>query len=83
MAGPRFDFTINLGHILTFGSILLTLIVGWNQMDQRIARVEETLKNSTATLVEQVKQGSDLRALADRVSRNERLIEQLQARLGQ
>lgn len=71
MAGPRFDFTINLGHILTFGSILVTLIVSWVMFDQRLKTVEKTLETYTTTLVEQVRQGARIDALSERVARLE------------
>lgn len=75
MPGPRFDFSINLGHIITFTSILATIIVGWVTFDQRLKAVERTLETATATLVEQVRQGGRIDALADRVIRIERIIE--------
>ena len=71
MAGPRFDFTINFGHILTFGSILVTLIVSWVMFDERLKIVEKTLETYTTTLVEQVRQGARIDALSERVARLE------------
>lgn len=75
MTGPRFDFTINLGHVLTVGALLLTMIAGWMNFDARLTAVERTLATSTATLLEQVKQGAELRALTDRVTRIERIVD--------
>lgn len=75
MPGPRFDFTINLGHILTFGTMLATIIVGWVTFDQRLKTVEKTLETYTITLVEQVRQGGRIDALAERVARIERALE--------
>lgn len=75
MPGPRFDFTINLGHVITFGGLIITMAVGWANFDGRLRAVEKTLETATATLVEQVKQGADLRALTARVDRIERYIE--------
>lgn len=75
MNSPRFDLTINLGHVLTFGGLLVTMAIGWGAFDGRLTRVEEILRTATATLVEQVRQGTELRALSERVSRNERSIE--------
>lgn len=75
MAGPRFDFTINLGHVLTVAALLLTMIGGWMNFDARLTAVERTLQTSTATLLEQVKMGAELRALTDRVQRLEQLTD--------
>lgn len=46
MASPpenriRFDKTINLGHILTMGMFLVTIMTGWNMMDKRLLVLEE------------------------------------------
>lgn len=37
---PRFDPTINLGHLLTIGSVLVTLITGGAALHYRMAAVE-------------------------------------------
>lgn len=75
MTGPRIDLTINLGHILTFGSILVTLVVSWVMFDQRLKAVEKTLETYTITLVEQVRQGARIDALTARMDRVEREME--------
>lgn len=75
MTGPRFDFTFNLGHVVTFSGLLVTMAFGWANFDGRLRLVEETLRTSTATLVEQVKQNAEHRALAARVDRLERIME--------
>lgn len=75
MAGPRFDGTINLGHVLTMGGMLITMAIGWANFDGRLRAVEKTLETATATLVEQVRQGAELSAVAERVARIERQLE--------
>lgn len=75
MPTPRFDLTINLGHIITFGGLLVTMAVGWATFDGRLRAVERTLETATATLVEQVRQGAQLAAVSDRVTRLERIAE--------
>lgn len=37
----RFDKTVNLGHILTMGMFLVTIMAGWNMMDKRLLVLEE------------------------------------------
>lgn len=76
MPGPRFDFTINLGHVITFGGLLVTMTIGWATFDGRLRAVERTLETATATLVEQVRQGAQLAAVSDRVTRLERVAEE-------
>jgi phage-related minor tail protein len=75
MTGPRFDFTINLGHVISVGSVIVVMIGGWVAFDYRLKAVESTLANFTQTLIEQVKQGRDLAAIENRVSRLERITE--------
>ncbi|MDB5822151.1 MAG: hypothetical protein JWR21_855 [Herminiimonas sp.] len=37
----KFDKTINLGHLITIGVFLVTLLLQWNMMDKRVAILEE------------------------------------------
>jgi len=75
MPSPKLDLTINLGHVITFGGLLITMAVGWASFDGRLRAVERTLETATATLVEQVRQGAQLAAVTDRVTRLERMAE--------
>jgi phage-related minor tail protein len=75
MNGPRLDFTINLGHVISVGSVIVVMIGGWVAFDYRLKTVESTLANFTQTLIEQVKQGRDIAAIENRLSRLERITE--------
>ncbi|WP_169194919.1 hypothetical protein [Devosia sp. MC1541] len=75
MAGLKFDSTINLGHVITLGGVVVTMIMGWSNMDTRLRSVEKTLETVTTTLIEQVRQGSELQALTQRVERVERIVD--------
>lgn len=75
MPALRLDLTINLGHVITFGGLLVTMAVGWATFDGRLRAVERTLETATATLVEQVRQGAQLAAVSDRVTKLERVAE--------
>lgn len=75
MSGPKFDLTINLGHVITFGGLIVTMTIGWATFDGRLRAVEKTLETATSTLIEQVKQGGELRALTQRVERVERIVD--------
>jgi len=75
MSGPKIDFTINLGHIITFTGLIVTMALGWSTFDGRLRAVEKTLETTTATLVEQVRQGSAIQALDQRMQRVERIVD--------
>jgi len=75
MPSPKLDLTINLGHVITFGGLLITMAIGWATFDGRLRAVERTLETATATLVEQVRQGAELSAVSERVDRLERMAE--------
>lgn len=42
--GVRFDNTINLGHLLTFAGLLITIMVSWTTLDKRVVVLEESRK---------------------------------------
>jgi hypothetical protein len=75
MTAPKFDFTINLGHVITFGGLIVTMSIGWATFDGRLRAVEKTLETTTATLVEQVRQGSMITAMDQRMQRLERIFD--------
>ena len=41
MTGPRFDWTINLGHILTFVGFIGSGVILYSTLDKRIQRMED------------------------------------------
>lgn len=75
MPAPRFDFTINLGHVLTITGLVVTMAIGWANFDGRLRTVEKTLDTATQTLVEQVRQGAWIDAVVARVDRLERIVD--------
>ena len=46
--GVKFDNTINLGHLLTFVSFLITIMVSWTTLDKRVVVLEESRKAQAA-----------------------------------
>lgn len=38
-----FDPTVNLGHLITFAGFLLTIAVGWSELDKRVSLAEAEL----------------------------------------
>jgi hypothetical protein len=49
--------------------------IGWATFDGRLRAVEKTLETTTATLVEQVRQGSMITAMDQRMQRLERIFD--------
>ena len=47
MKKVRFDPTINAGHLLTFVGFLVTIFIGWTNLDKRVVVLEEN-KNAQA-----------------------------------
>jgi len=45
---PRFDPTINLGHLITFVGFLATGFGAWATLDKRLVVLEENRKTQTA-----------------------------------
>jgi hypothetical protein len=73
--GPRFDFTVNLGHVLSVSAILTTMIIGWAQFDARLQAVEKQQAVATSVLLEQVRQDGRLNGIELRLTRLERFYE--------
>lgn len=61
MRGPRFDPTINLGHILSAGVFLVSAGAAWMNMDARVSRAESeiaTLKQRDGDLAKDAKEAA-------------------------
>lgn len=79
----RFDKTVNLGHLLTMGMFLVTIMTAWNVMDKRVAVLEEAraaqrerdaLQDSTAK--------DDRQSVKDALTDLRRSVEKLSDRVG-
>ncbi|MEJ2378041.1 MAG: hypothetical protein P8Y71_22550 [Pseudolabrys sp.] len=75
---PRFDPTINYGHILTAATFIaagLAAFLGMNvelqDLNQRVARVETTLQQLANIVVVSARQDERLKAIERRVDRLE------------
>ena len=76
---PRFDPTINYGHILTAVSFIIAGTAAYYGMraelqnvDQRVARIESTLQQLANVVVLTARQDEKLTAIERRVDRIER-----------
>lgn len=59
MRGPRFDPTINLGHILSAGVFLVSAGAAWMNMDARVSRAESEIATLKQRDMEQAKEAKD------------------------
>lgn len=65
MTAPRFDPTINLGHLLTAVVFVFTLGGVWYVTDHRLASVEKQITQLSTIVIEQAR-FSEWRAQIDR-----------------
>lgn len=75
---PRFDPTINYGHILTAASFLAAATAAFigtkvelENLDQRVAKIEATLQEFANVVVITARQDERLKAIERRVDRLE------------
>lgn len=68
----RWDGTVNLGHLLTMGAMLLTLMMGYSTFDKRLSLVEAGMARQTEVLDRSIRFDEQLRAVRDRVDKMER-----------
>lgn len=73
--GFRFDFTINLGHVLSAGVMIAAMVMGWANFDTRLAAVEKQFSTATTLLLDQTRLSERMSALDMRMARIERLLE--------
>jgi hypothetical protein len=65
MTGPRFDPTVNLGHLLTAVVFVFTLGGVWYVTDHRLASVEKQINQLSTVIIEQAR-FSEWRSNTDR-----------------
>ncbi len=69
----RWDGTINLGHLLTMGAMILSLFLGYTTFDKRLTLVEAQMARQTEVLDRSIRFDEQLRAVRDRVDKLERM----------
>ena len=65
----RFDPTINLGHIISAGTMVIMMTMGWSQLSSRLEMVE--------------KQVAGMSALIERSIRTDTRVDELSRRIGE
>jgi hypothetical protein len=69
---PRFDPTVNLGHLISLGGVIVTIIGGWYVMDHRLSALERNFEKLSVAVVELVRFDERLKEVARRVENLER-----------
>ena len=70
---PRFDPTINLGHLISLGGVIITIVGGWYVMDHRLSLLERNFDKLSSAVVEWVR-------LDERLKDHGRRIDKLESR---
>lgn len=68
----RWDGTINLGHLLTMGAMILSLFLGYTTFDKRLTLVEAQMARQTEVLDRSIRFDEQMRAVRERVDKLER-----------
>lgn len=71
-AGPRIDWTINVGHVLTAAAMAATLAIGWSQISTRLEYVERQVGAMVTTVERGIRADARLEDLTRRLERLER-----------
>jgi hypothetical protein len=68
---PRFDGTINLGHLMSLGGILLIAISGYYSFSSRLSVVEGQLTRIATVLENSIRQDEQIKSLTYRMDKVE------------
>ena len=88
-AKPRFDPTVNLGHLITFMGFILAALGGWytikgdvailgtriENMEQTTSRLTSTVERLTTVITTDARQDERITAMERRIDTNERRLE--------
>ena len=80
--GIRFDKQINIGHLLTVGTLVVTLVAGWVKLDARQTTLEQ-LQSRQQSTIDAI--GSNLQQIIrfeERLAYYDRRIDALERRVG-
>jgi len=80
--GIRFDKQINVGHLLTVGTLVVTLVAGWVKLDARQTTLEQLQARQQGT-IDAI--GSNLQQMIrfeERLTYYDRRIDALERRIG-
>ena len=61
--GPRFDPTINLGHLITAATFLCTFVGGWYVFDYRLQAIEKQVSTLNTLVVDNARLDARVKVL--------------------
>lgn len=70
---PRFDPTVNLGHLITLSGMIAVFIGSWYLMDHRLASVERQLDRLSIVVIDNAR-------MDQRVTEHGRRLDRLEAK---
>jgi uncharacterized coiled-coil protein SlyX len=59
MAGISFDSKVSLGHLITIGTVLISVGIGWANLDNRVTANEKKVSEQTI-LIKELSDEADL-----------------------
>ncbi|MGA0564185.1 hypothetical protein ACO2RV_17200 [Ancylobacter sp. VNQ12] len=75
---PRFDPTINLGHVITMGSVLATMIAGYATLNARMGVVEAQITTMTTLMERSIRADEQLQTMRTTVDKLEDRLERVE-----
>lgn len=80
---PRFDPTINLGHVITLTGVIMSMVAGWHSVDARLSGAERQFNRLILVVENSIRQEEQIKSLAATVARLEGQVITLRERLKQ
>lgn len=77
---PKFDPTINLGHVITMGSVIATMVAGYASLNTRMGVVEAQISTMTAVMERSIRTDERLQAMGAQLERFEDRLERAEGR---
>lgn len=79
---PRFDPTINLGHIITLSGVIVAMVASWYSVDSRLSGAERQLVRLVLVVEASIRQEEQIKTLQATVTRLEGMVLTLRANGG-
>lgn len=64
---PRFDPTVNLGHIISAGTMAIMITMGWSQLSSRLEMVERQVAGMSALIERSIRTDTRVDELSRRI----------------
>ena len=76
----RFDPTITLGHVMTTGSVIATMVAGYASLNTRMGVVETQIATMTTLMERTIRADEKLQGLGVQLGKLEDRIERVESR---